>query len=305
MKTPVAFLIFNRPDTTELVFEAIRQARPPKLLVVADAPRHDRPGEAEKCEAARAVISQVDWDCEVLTNYSDINLGCRKRISSGLDWVFEMVEEAIILEDDCLPHPSFFRFCEELLDYYRQDSRVMHIAGSNFELCSQRPQESYFFSRLTPIWGWATWRRAWRYFDVDISLWPELKVYQGFRDLWGSQQEQETRYKNWDAIYAHQIDAWSFQWHIACLSQGNYSVVPSKNLISNLGFRQDALHTTDPNNPLANIKTDKVEFPLVHPQFFIRDSYADNQFYKKMYASGLANRVGRKLKRLSRTLLSH
>jgi hypothetical protein len=133
LKTTVAFFIFNRPYTTEKVFAEIAKAKPPKLLVVADGPHPDRPGEVDACATVRAIINHVDWKCEVLTNYSDVNLGCRRRVASGLNWVFDQVEEAIILEDDCLPHPSFFRFCEELLEIYRHDERVMHIAGSNFQ----------------------------------------------------------------------------------------------------------------------------------------------------------------------------
>src|SRR5262245_26909140 len=132
MRTPVAFIVFNRPDLTERVFAEIARARPPKLLVVADGPRPDVAGEAEKCVATRAIIDRVDWQCDVLTNYSDRNLGCGRRPSSGLRWVFEQVEEAIILEDDCLPHPTFFQFCEELLERYRDDKRVMHISGNNY-----------------------------------------------------------------------------------------------------------------------------------------------------------------------------
>jgi hypothetical protein len=131
LKTPVALIIFKRPDTTERVFETIRQAKPPKLLVVADGPRTDQPGEAEKCAATRAIIDRVDWDCEVLKNYSDSNLGCGLRPATGISWVFEQVEEAIVLEDDCVPHPTFFRFCEELLEYYRHDERIMSISGIN------------------------------------------------------------------------------------------------------------------------------------------------------------------------------
>ncbi len=134
LKTPVVFIIFKRPDTTERVFEVIRQTKPTKLLVVADGARTDRPGEADKCAAVRAIIECVDWDCKVLKNYSEINLGCGKRVSSGLDWVFDNVEEAIILEDDCLPHPTFFRFCEELLERYRYDTRVSSISAQNVQL---------------------------------------------------------------------------------------------------------------------------------------------------------------------------
>ena len=132
METPVVFVIFSRPETTARVFEAIRQAQPAMLLVIADGPRPDRPEDVERCAATRAIIEQVDWDCEVLKNYADENMGCGKRPASGFTWAFEQVEQAIILEDDCLPHPSFFTYCETLLDYYRHDTRIMHINGNNY-----------------------------------------------------------------------------------------------------------------------------------------------------------------------------
>ncbi len=137
MKTPVTFIIFKRPDTTEKVFEVIRQAQPEKLFVIADGPRDDREGEAEKCEATRSIIEKVDWDCEVIKNYSDINLGCAKRVSSGINWVFENVEESIILEDDCIPDLTFFRFSEELLEKYRDDTRIASITAQNCQLTVQ------------------------------------------------------------------------------------------------------------------------------------------------------------------------
>lgn len=302
MQAPVVLIIFNRPDLTEKTFAAIRQARPPQLLVIADGPRSDRPGEAEKCAAARAVIQGVDWDCQVLTNYSDINLGCRDRICSGLDWVFDTVEEAIILEDDCLPHPTFFRFCDELLDYYRYDTRVMHISGNNFGFCGENPQESYFFSRLTPSWGWATWKRAWSYFDADIRVWTELKQSQNFKELFGSIKEYEYRSKNWDAIYEKKLlSSWDYQWNLICLSQGSYSIIPNKNLISNLGFRADATHTTFVSE-YANKKPDEMQFPIVHPRFFIRDSLADAACFQELHNSSFYKKVVRKFDRLSRRL---
>jgi hypothetical protein len=299
MKTAVAFFIFNRPYLTTQVFQAIREAKPPKLLVVADGPRDNYPGDVESSTATRSVISQVDWDCEVLTTYSEVNLGCRERIVSGLDWFFDTVEEEVILEDDCLPHPTFFQFCDELLEYYRQDTRVMHIAGSNLGLCCQYPQESYFFSRLAPIWGWATWRRAWRYFDANIQSWQYLKHDSNFANLFGSKQEIRVRSKNWDAIFTGQLlSTWDYQWHLACLSQGNHTIIPSKNLISNLGFGKDATHTFDPGSPFANRRTSDMEFPLVHPKCMIRDSHNDNLFFKKMYAPSLYDKVARKAKQI-------
>ena len=193
MKTPVAFIIFNRPDTTKRVFEAIRQAKPPKLFVIADGSRSDRLGEAEKCAATRAIIDGVDWECEILTNYSDVNLGCKIRVSSGLDWVFSEVEEAIILEDDCLPHPSFFAFCEELLEKYRNDSRIMQICGSNVLKDQVNIDDSYYFSKYGPIWGWASWRRAWQEYDVDMKLWAEVKKRKLYYDFCNSKKEVSFR----------------------------------------------------------------------------------------------------------------
>ena len=151
LTTPVAFIIFNRPDTTALVFAEIAKARPPKLLVVGDGPRAHKAGEAERVAATRAIIDQVDWPCEVLTHFSDTNLGCKKRVSSGIDWVFEQVEEAIILEDDCLPNQSFFQFCQEMLEYYRHDSRIGMISGNNFQVGGKTVPYSYYFSKYTQL----------------------------------------------------------------------------------------------------------------------------------------------------------
>ncbi len=158
IRTPVALIIFNRPDTTERVFAEIAKARPPKLFIIADGPREDRPGEAERCASARAIVDRVDWNCEVQKNYSDVNLGCGARPATGISWVFDQVEEAIILEDDCIAHPTFFRFCDELLEKYRDDERIMHIAGNNFQFGNQRTSFSYFFSHHNICWGWASWR---------------------------------------------------------------------------------------------------------------------------------------------------
>ncbi|MCL1467692.1 glycosyltransferase family 2 protein [Argonema galeatum] len=298
MKTPVAFLVFNRPDTTEKVFERIREAKPPKLLVVADGPRADKEGEAEKCALVRAVIDRVDWDCEVFKNYSNTNMGCKRRISSGLDWVFNTVEEAIILEDDCLPHPTFFRFCEELLEYYRHDTRVTHIGGNNFGISGSNNNESYYFSRLTHIWGWASWRRAWQYYDVNISFWQELKKGNGVVQMLSCQKEYEVRSKIWDKVYAGEIDTWDYQWVLSSLCQGGYAILPNKNLISNIGFGQASTHTSDANNPFANMKTYELEFPLVHPKFFLIDREADQMYFKIKYEKGLVERAINKVNKV-------
>lgn len=275
LTTPVVFLIFNRPDTTQRVFDAIRLAQPKQLLVIADGPRASRLYEAERCQETRQIIEQVDWDCEVSKNYTDVNLGCKQRVSSGLDWAFSQVEEAIILEDDCLPHPTFFPFCEELLERYRLDQRIMAISGDNFQAGRQRTQDSYYFSRYNHIWGWATWRRAWKFYDVTMAQWPIVRDQQWLNDL------LETRQARWywsdvfQAAYEGKIDTWDYAWTFACWIHRGLTVLPKVNLISNIGFGTEATHTTDTKNPFANLPTQAMLFPLRHPPFTVRDATAD------------------------------
>jgi hypothetical protein len=277
LRTPVAFLIFNRPETTARVFAEIARARPPKLLVVADGPRAARPAEAEACRATRAVVERVDWDCEVLTNYADENLGCRRRVSTGLEWIFREVEEAIILEDDCLPHPSFFPFCEELLERYRADERVMMISGDNFQRGRRRTSFSYYFSRYTHIWGWASWRRAWQHYDLEIKHWEALRRETlWLRDILGD----ETAARYWQTIFDQVFDGhattWDYQWLFACWAQNGLSITPEINLISNIGFGANSTHTATPDETVANLPAGEMLFPLRHPPFVVRAREADD-----------------------------
>ena len=172
MKSPLLFLVFNRPKTTRQVFEAIRAERPTKLYVAADGPRQNRQDEPERCEEVRRVATNVDWPCEVKTRFSDHNFGCKAGVSNGINWFFENEEEGVILEDDILPLPSFFAYCDELLERYRHDDRVAMISGCNLISSYYKPNESYFFSRIPHIWGWASWRRAWQHFDISMNTWP-------------------------------------------------------------------------------------------------------------------------------------
>jgi hypothetical protein len=274
LKTPVAFIIFNRPATTARVFEEIRRARPPKLLVIADGPRLNHPSDAEKFVAVRAIVEQVDWPCEVLKNYSDINLGCRRRVSSGLDWVFQTVEEAIILEDDCLPHPTFFHFCEELLEKYRNDERIMHISGDNFQFGRKSSEFSYYFSRYAHVWGWASWRRAWQHYDVQIKQWADVETQESFlRDFTNSAEKRFWKAK-WNGVLAGKIDTWDFQWAFVCMARKSLSIVPSINLVSNIGFGATSTNTSHVSM-LADIPTAAMKFPLVSPNLFVKYIDAD------------------------------
>ncbi|MBD1835874.1 glycosyltransferase family 2 protein [Cyanobacteria bacterium FACHB-472] len=295
MKTPVALLIFKRPETTEKVFEAIRQAKPPKLLVVADGPRADKPGEAEQCAAARAIIDRVDWDCEVLKNYSDVNLGCGLRPATGITWVFEQVEEAIIFEDDCLPHPTFFQFCEELLSKYRDDERVMAIAGTSLVGEWRSPLQSYYFSQFGGNWGWASWRRAWKFFDYNIKLFPQLLEAQFLENY----LREPKYYLYWKKLFQEIYESsdrscWDYQWLLACWMQNGLRICPEVNLVTNIGFGANATHTfTD--NPLANVQTQEINLPLKHPQFMIQDLQADHLIQEKFFNVGFMSKLKRKI----------
>jgi hypothetical protein len=280
LETPVALIIFNRPDTTARVFAEIAKTKPRHLLVIADGPRADRPGETERCAATRAVIEGVDWKCDVSTNFSEVNLGCGRRVSTGIGWVFEQVEEAIVLEDDCVPHPTFFRFCEEMLQRYRDDERVMHVGAGGFQFGRTQRPFSYFFSKHCPVWGWASWRRAWRHYDVALGLWPMLRDTAWLRDILDDEQVIEHWRRVLDLAHASidNVNTWDFQWTFACWAQNGLSVLPHRTLVSNVGFRDDATHTRTASDPLGNISTTEMIFPLRHPPYVLRDQEADRVF---------------------------
>ena len=298
LTTPIIFIIFNRPDTTQRVFNEIRKAKPTKLFIAADGPRENIPGETEKCRAARDVTNQVDWDCEVIKNYSDVNMGCKRRVSSGLDWAFDMVEEGIILEDDCLPHLTFFLFCEELLEKYRHDQRVKMISGNNFQFGRKRTDYSYYFSRFNHIWGWASWRRAWKHFDVNMKLWPEIRDGGWLNDWLGDKKSVQYWTQIFEKVYKGKIDTWDYQWTFACWVQNGLSILPNVNLVSNIGFGFDAIHTKG-QSKFNNMKTETMVFPLSHPKYILRDSVADVFTSNSMFSTQpFPIRAINKLKRL-------
>ena len=208
-------MVFNRPAYTARVFAEIAKAKPPKLLVVADGPRPGRPEEAERCAMARNVVEHVDWECQVLRNYADVNLGCGRRFSTGLVWAFEQVERAIILEDDTLPSPSFFPFCEELLERYDDDERIMHISGNNYQPERRPAPYSYYFSRYCHIWGWATWRRAFRHYAFEMNLWPGLRDSSWLPDLLDDEVAAQWWRNCLDRAWRGDrsvYDSWDMQW---------------------------------------------------------------------------------------------
>jgi hypothetical protein len=273
LETPVALFIFNRPDLTQESFQAIAAAKPQILLIIADGPRSAK--EWGECAKTRQVVERIDWDCEVFKNYSNTNLGCKQRVISGLKWVFEQFEEAIILEDDCVAAPSFFRFCSELLERYRYDERITTISGDNFQFGQKRGRFSYYFSTFAHIWGWASWRRAWKNFDSEIHLWPELRQKTWLLGIFGKPAYANYWQDIFDGVHAGLIDAWSYQWAFMSWAQSGLTILPNRNLISNIGFGEYATHTKSSNSFLSNIPAEEMDFPLSHPSHIVRDYDAD------------------------------
>ncbi|MDA9260644.1 hypothetical protein N9P58_02130 [Puniceicoccaceae bacterium] len=250
LNTPILFLIFNRPELTQRVFSQIAKAKPTKLFVAADGARNE--SEKVVCEQTRTIIDQIDWECEVFTLFRDKNLGCRNAVESAISWFFDNVEQGIILEDDCLPNNSFFSFCEEMLDRYQEDTRVMHIGGANFQNGIQRGEASYYFSRIMHCWGWASWRRAWHLNDPNLDTFKRFHNENLVVDLYDDVRIQNFLMKHLSAIYRGDLNTWCFVWFYSVLIQHGLCIIPNHNLISNIGFGVDSTHCADSNSPDAN-----------------------------------------------------
>jgi hypothetical protein len=278
LKSPVLFIVFNRPDTTRRVFEAIRSARPPRLYIAADGPRSDRSGEDRRCLEVRKIASAVDWPCQVSTLYQPINLGCKIGVSTAISWFFENEEEGIVLEDDVLPLPTFFEFCDELLERYRNEERVAMISGCNLVANHFATDRSYFFSHYNHIWGWASWRRAWRHYDVAMKAWPAWRDANGLAAMRSGGRLFEHYWRHTlNAAYRGEIDTWDYQWTFACWRSGGLTVLPAVNQTHNLGFGADATHTVSEAPDYVTASAAKpMPFPLVHPASIERAARADD-----------------------------
>lgn len=309
LATPIVLVLYNRPDHLRRVLAAVAAARPARLFLVADGPKDD--ADAIRCAAARAMVDQIDWPCEVIRNYADTNLGVRRRLPTGLDWVFDQVPEAIILEDDCVPAPSFFTFCERLLAHYRADERVMEIGGSNFQFGRRRSTASYYFTgSCCGGGGWATWRRAWRHFDLNIRRWPEWRA-DGLLES-ACIDAVEARYwrERLDDIYeGRTTTAWDYQWQLAIWSQHGLSVAPEVNLVSNIGFGPEATNTTSVKALAANVPTEELK-TIDHPTQVFRNRAADRFLFdvvmggRRLRGSpGFLRRVVASVRRLGRVHL--
>jgi len=279
---PILLIAWRRPNTIRQVINAIRPVAPTRIFVACDGPNPERPGEAEKVDATRVVIAnEIDWPCKIKRLYSAVNQGCRYGVSRAISWFFEHVEEGIILEDDCVPHPDFFPYCTTLLERYRHDTRVWCISGNNFQNGQWRGDGSYYFSRYNHCWGWASWRRCWQYYDADLSLWPAFRD-SGFLETVFKDPSERCYWSGiWQRLMDQgQPDTWDYQWFFTCISNEGLTALPNHNLVRNIGFGTDASHTTR-----GSIETsvDRGIDYLQHPSSLLSDGAADRYTFDHVF----------------------
>ena len=278
---PILFLIFRRPDVTVRVFEEIRKQQPRQLFIAADGGR--TPEEHERCELTRqSVLDMIDWECDVKTLFRSENLGCRKAVSFAITWFFEHVEMGIILEEDCLPHPSFFPYCEELLKRYKDDTRIMCISGDNFQNGQERGNADYYFSNIMHCWGWASWRRAWKLNDAKMDNYQYFKNENIISNIYSDTNIQAWLISTLDSVYEQRLSSWAFIWFYSILCNNGLNILPNKNLVSNIGFDEESTHCRDSNSAASNMQAYELKIKN-HPNVFVVDSEADMYtFYNHM-----------------------
>ncbi len=269
--TPILFLIFNRPGTTRQVFAQIRKAQPRRLYIAADGPRS--PDEEVICQQVRDIALSVDWECDIQTLFRKENLGCGKAISQAVTWFFENEPEGIILEDDCLPSDSFFGFCSAMLEKYRDDSRVGHISGGNYQKGLIRGDGSYYFSALTHVWGWAGWRRVWKDYDLQMGSLPTFEKLK-YLDILPCHSPFKEYWTYFFRLYnSGKTDSWDFSYSYLNLVNSRLSVISNINLITNIGCSQEPTHYI-PDHPFADIPSGELD-EIIHPSFVVCDITAD------------------------------
>lgn len=294
LQTPVLMIVFNRPETTQKVFAQIRKIKPRYLFIAADGPRAGHPDDVKLCEEVRKIVTAIDWDCELKTLFRDENLGCGKSVSGAINWFFQHVEEGIILEDDCLPSLSFFGYCEELLQRYREHERVFMIGGFNYFKEKAPVIESYYFSRFARVWGWATWKRAWKHYRFEVPEWHNRRTRN--KALLRLLHIEKINFLliHMRLILSGRMNAWAPQWWFYMLLHDGLCILPAQDLIVNIGFSTNATHTWSlQNSYLARKQLTELQGPLIHPQKveyniradrrFVHEKYGPASFFKKMH----------------------
>ncbi len=296
LTTPVLVIAFNRPEIVAELFRVLCEARPTKLFVVVDGPRRNIKSDIGKCKEVEKIVAAVDWECDLKTLFREENMGCSLSPSGAISWFFSHVDEGIILEDDCIPNISFFRFCQELLEKYRDDQRIMMISGNDFGAGDQRESvDSYYFSWLNYTLGWATWKRAWTHFDIDMKLWPEIRDG-GWLSRIFSKSQLDYWTVRFNMVYEKKMTtAWDYQWMFACLIQNGLSIRPKINLVRHIGCTVGATHSFG-DDYLTSIPAQSMDFPLKHPQYVMVDYQMDELTFKRRYSMPLFQKIKKRMK---------
>lgn len=295
-ETPILFLVFNRFDTAQRVFDEIRKQKPKYLYVAADGPRGSKIGEAEKCQKVRSLVDLIDWDCELKTLFRDENLGCAKAISSAITWFFQQVEQGIILEDDCVPHPDFFPYCEEMLNHYRDNETIKIISGDNFQDGQQRGSASYYFSAYPNIWGWASWRRTWEGYDLYLDQHTLSELKDALYFYFPSWNERQMWIDKFLTMKRQGVNTWDYQFQFHVWKNRGICINPNSNLISNIGFGNDATHNFNKDSVGIGIKTESI-LPIHHNNLIEVDKDADAYYYNKFARKNIVQLLWRWIRR--------
>lgn len=296
---PILFLIFNRLDTTKEVFEEIRKVKPSKLYIACDGAREDKASEKDKVQEIRLyVLKNIDWDCDVKTLFRDKNLGCKLAVSAAISWFFQNEEMGIILEDDCLPNNSFFKFCEECLEKYKNDERVFQINGISV-INKELIKESYFFSKYNHIWGWASWRRAWKKYEIENNNFD--KDFHKIKKIFNSSSEKKYWYKVLKNYFDGNINTWDYPWLFTIWKNNGVSIYPKYNMIRNIGMGHiDATHTIQEDEKITKAKLYDVK-SIVHPSEIRINKELDKIDYNECFKiPNIFIRILRKVKKLSK-----
>lgn len=278
---PILFITFTRFETTKKVFESIKAIKPAKLYISSDGPRENIEGESEKVEFLRNyILDNIDWECQVSTNFQKVNLGCKYNPQSSITWFFEQEKMGIILEDDVVPSQSFFAYCKELLIRYERDLRVWGISGANMQH-KVDIEDSYYFSDFFMTWGWASWSSRWQ---KHLELMKQFDNYVS-SPLIKHKLKNRTANKKmlYNAIisYNNQLDAWDYLWIFSCFCNNGLIATPNANLCENIGFGEGATHTS--SNSYMRISKNELDFPLKHPLIIYANKKIDEQFFSNVF----------------------